>query len=688
MQNPFGPNRIEYESRPILWFSQKSALISAAAKPVFVAGTRGSGKTSILRSLSTVHILEDKSLADQVGKLGWYGVFFQLNETFSPLIDNAVLNLIPEHIRFDTAAVIPRQFVIFSHYLELKIVERLLDSIGQLRRDGHLKYRASEDRDVALALHREVLHFIPQPARLDFFSIDELRGGVTRYVDECFNAFFFAADAGAAGFRATDPGAIINKVATAITPLLNGPSFAGDRAPFFKILIDDCEALTPLQQQFLNTLVRKTRGNVKWVLAYIGGLYDTIRTIIPGQSLSNADRDVENLDSVDPREFATLCENVSSLRLYYALPDHLRSDLKRNDALSAFSLKSRLGRLSVNDIIERVIISGHSEGREELVALADAAREFLSVNLRTVDQQQFLLDRKARPYAEGLALALMNPEIKRRPMSKADASNLKRSIARKQGWAFLKACQMLGLHDYPYVGHQIITSLSDVCIRDFLDIMGEIFRRSVPNSSDPRKLVEFINSDLQIHLEQQRQAVNAASQRKLDGLQALSHPYEEESVRMVRALGYLTARLQTEFAEENALGTTERGIFRVDLNEMRSLVNRLEQPSGKLDEVLRRAERDGFIREVSAAGNLEVDRADPASKEMMIRLHRRFAPYFGFSYRGPYEINTIPAARMVDLLFTRHRLPEDWADSVFKELVARPALKTEFQHSLFENDLE
>ncbi|RUZ90877.1 hypothetical protein EN947_05295, partial [Mesorhizobium sp. M7A.F.Ca.US.003.02.2.1] len=170
MENPFGPNRIEYESRPILWFSQKSALISAAAKPVFVAGTRGSGKTSILRSLSTVHILEDKSLSDQVGKLAWYGVFFQLNETFSPLIDNAVLNLIPERIRFDTAAVIPRQFVIFSHYLELKIVERLLESIGQLRRDGHLKYRASEDRDVALALHREVLHFIPQPARLDFFS--------------------------------------------------------------------------------------------------------------------------------------------------------------------------------------------------------------------------------------------------------------------------------------------------------------------------------------------------------------------------------------------------------------------------------------------------------------------------------------------------------------------------------------
>ncbi|WKL24212.1 hypothetical protein Q1M63_00530 (plasmid) [Sinorhizobium meliloti] len=177
-------------------------------------------------------------------------------------------------------------------------------------------------------------------------------------------------------------------------------------------MIDDCEALTPLQQQFLNTLVRKTRGNVKWVLAYIGGLYDTIRTVIPGQSLSNADRDVENLDSASDTEFGTLCENVSSLRLYYALPEALREGLKRKDPLAAFSLKRRLGKFSVNDIIERVIEAGHSDGRERLIALADDAQEFLSINLSKADQDQFPLHRKSRPYAEGLALALMKPGIK------------------------------------------------------------------------------------------------------------------------------------------------------------------------------------------------------------------------------------------------------------------------------------
>lgn len=117
-------------------------------------------------------------------------------------------------------------------------------------------------------------------------------------------------------FFATDPGSLINKVVKTISPLISGPAFASDQPLQFKIMIDDCEALTPQQQQFLNTIVRKTRGEVKWVLAFIGGIYDTIRTVIPGQSLSSADRDVENLDSATDSEFAALCQNVASLRLF------------------------------------------------------------------------------------------------------------------------------------------------------------------------------------------------------------------------------------------------------------------------------------------------------------------------------------------------------------------------------------
>lgn len=688
MQNPFGPNRIEYESRPVLWFSEKSADISKAAKPVFVAGTRGSGKTSILRSMSTLHVLDDRNLLEQIGSLHWYGVFFQLNETFSPLIDNAVLSLVPGPIRLDPEAVKNRQFVIFSHYLELKIVERLLETLGSLRRDGHLAYSATDDRDIALRLHRNVLHFLKFEGRPDFFGLDELKSLISIYIERCFNAFFMGGGGTASPFFATDPGSVLSRVVTAVSPLIAGPAFSADVPMKFKIMIDDCEVLTPLQQQFLNTIVRKTRGEVKWVLAYIGGLYDTIRTVIPGQSLSNADRDVENLDSATDKEFAHLCQNVASLRLYYALPDNMREGLKVNDPLTAFSLRRRLGVLSLNQIIERVIESASpesSEGRQKLIRIAEDAREFFNLYMTRSQIGQLAPNFKARPYVEGLALSQIPKEDRERRGRTIDVKAFQRIIARKQSWAFLEACRMLRLHEYPYVGHQIIIQLSDLCIRDFLDIMGEIFVRAVGGSASDIRILDFINSEAEIPIEQQRQAVISASEKKLQGLESLAQPFEEESVRMVRALGRLTTMLQTELDENQLIGTTERGLFKINRDELRAIAAKMELPDSKIDEVLKRAEKDGFIREVSDRGKLETPYHNPDATEVTVRLHRRFAPHFRFSYRGPYVVNEIPAGRIVELLLTRTQTPEDWADSVFRELYPPTEDWIRHQGSLFDD---
>lgn len=688
MQNPFGPNRIEYESRPVLWFSQKAGNIAKAAKPVFVAGTRGSGKTSILRSLSTVHILEDQNLKAQAGTLDWYGVFFQLNETFSPLIDNAVLSLVPEPIRLDPMAVRQRQFVIFSHYLELKIVERLLETFGSLRREGHLLYSADSDRDIALSIHQNSLHFLQIEGKRDFFGLGELRSLVSRHIERCFNALFSGSGLGNSPFFATDPGTVLSKVVTAASPLIKGPAFSDDGPMKFKILIDDCEVLTPLQQQFLNTLVRKTRGEVKWVLAYIGGLYDTIRTVLPGQSLSSADRDVENLDLASDSNFAQLCQNVASLRLFYALPDSARGKLKNSDPLTAFSLRKRLGVLSVNQIIERVIESSSpesSEGRLKLIHIAEEAREFLSLKLTTSERGQLPANFKARPYVEGLVLNKMSMKYRDILGSAVDVRAIQRRIARKQGWAFLAACKILRLHEYPYVGHQIIMQLSDRCIRDFLDIMGEIYLRVMSGGPIISRMIEFINADTEIPIEQQRQAVIAASEKKVQGLQSLAQPFEEESVRMVRAFGRLTAKLQTELGDDEANGTTERGLFKINREELRAVADKLNLSGDKIDEVLKRAEKDGFIREVSDQGKLENLDRHPDAKEVTIRLHHRFAPHFRFSYRGPYEVNPLPPGRVVELLMTRAHTPEDWADSVFRDLYPSVDEWEHLQGSLFDD---
>lgn len=65
---------------------------------------------------------------------------------------------------------------------------------------------------------------------------------------------------------------------------------------------------------------------------------------------------------------------------------------------------------------------------------------------------------------------------------------------------------------------------------------------------------------------------------------------------MVRALGRLTTKLQTELDENELIGTTERGLFRINRTDLRSIATKMELPDSRIDEVLKRAEKDGFIR--------------------------------------------------------------------------------------------
>nr|WP_319390985.1 hypothetical protein [uncultured Cohaesibacter sp.] len=686
LANPFGPNRIEYENKPVLWFSKKSSSISREPISVYVAGTRGSGKTSILRSMSTFHILEDPYLSKQVGTLDWYGVFFQLNETFSPLIDNAALSLIAEPLRFDPEALRHRKFLIFSNYLELKIVERLMETMSMLRGEGHLLFSASNERTVALRIHDEVLHFLPSTKDNTFYGFENLRRQVSIYLDRCINSYFYAGSNSDEKFFATDPGSIITKIVDLVSPMVEGPAFSKDAQVRFKILIDDCEALTPEQQMFLNSIVRKTRGKVRWVLAYIGGLYDTSRTVIPGQSLSEADRLVENLDAASDADFSKLCQNVASLRLFHFIPEELRDTFDRDDPLQTFSLRNRLGNYSVNEIIERVIETGYSEGRNQLIDAAEEAREFFSVKVDRKFQEQLPKFQKARPYTEGLALRLLAEEDRKRISSGGEVRALIQTIRRKQGWAFLEACRILRLHDYPYVGFNIIIQLSDSCIRDFLDIMREIFDLTAPKSMDKTRWVEFINLNSEFPMELQRKAVNLASEKKLIGLKTLSAPHEEKSLRLVNSLGQLTTKLQMAPSQSNKFKTFERGLYRVDLKELRSMASNMGLMSSDIDDMLKRSEKDGFIREATENGRLVDNPNIPEASEVIIRLHRRFAPNYRFSYRGPYEVSTLPSWLLIKLLFDRAFIEHDWVDSVMKSLFASHDNNEHDQPSLFDSE--
>ena len=60
--------------------------------------------------------------------------------------------------------------------------------------------------------------------------------------------------------------------------------------------------------------------------------------------------------------------------------------------------------------------------------------------------------------------------------------------------------------------------------------------------------------------------------------------------------------------------------------------------------MLRRCEADGLLRPARDGQN-----GDEDAHELAFHLHRRFAPEFGFSYRGPYGLLRMPMAEFADM---------------------------------------
>jgi predicted ATPase len=83
--NPFRPTRFERHQRPLIWVSQVSRRILNDEGAFYVAGARGSGKTSILKSLDTAEQIVNPTLASQLtlANMACLGVYFRATDLFT-----------------------------------------------------------------------------------------------------------------------------------------------------------------------------------------------------------------------------------------------------------------------------------------------------------------------------------------------------------------------------------------------------------------------------------------------------------------------------------------------------------------------------------------------------------------------------------------------------------------------------
>ena len=191
--------------------------------------------------------------------------------------------------------------------------------------------------------------------------------------------------------------------------------------------------------------------------------------------------------------------------------------------------------------------------------------------------------------------------------------------------AMLCLCKEFG-RTVPFAGYYMVMSMSDQCIRDFLRQMHEIY---LAEKTSPERFVK-----LQINIKKQNDAIYKASASRYEGISNETSRRISEVKRLVDYLGKITAEIQSAYNDPSSLKTIEKGRFSIDYSRM-SIDDR-----ENLEEILKIARDSHYIKVITNISNDKIG---------LFRLHRLFAPKFGFSYRGAYSNVSIQGTDLLKL---------------------------------------
>lgn len=620
--NPFRPTRFEHHDHPLIWLSPNVQLLEGL-KSVYVAGTRGSGKTSLLKAVNWRERLYNPTVRDQLGSNppDYVAVYFRLPDFLT-----SAIGLIDWRLCFPNSPT-PELvgYEIFAQLIEFVGAQLICEAISSLRAAQRFNYTTDdEDKLVAAMLAR-----YPPLARaagdegcqgLDGLSV------VFRRLHQRLNVLITRGqvqDALAISLE-TQPGVFINELASGLRNLACSNDGTCSAGFHLKICIDDCETLQPAQQRFLNSLVRSTRNPLFWVVSYVSVDYDSTNTVHFNQTLSDADRTQLLLDDMGNSEFYRLCEGVSLLRIYYSDPS-LRAVPLTELPRSFFRLDDLLGKVSLNALLASQAAHSLSADFTKLVERARAS------GMRT-----------GRNHVPPIFETYVLEKLGHRLADEREA-NLQAYLRRKNVAAMLAIFAEFRINNIPYVGATTIVSLSNLCIRDYLELIGSIYDEAL-RRKEIRTVADLRQRETPLSQDVQRVGVRNSSRAKLDGIRNIIERDWAEATRTVEFIGKLTALLQSNPNAESTLATPERGNFIFDLSALDNDKGGLPGRRAFVTRVLRRCEADGLLRPARPDQNDDED-----AHELAFHLHRRFAPEFGFSYRGPYGLLRMPMVEFAEM---------------------------------------
>lgn len=581
--SPFTANRFEFQDNNV-YFLESSVLAKIRApKPIYIVGGRGTGKTTLLKSLSYRERIRNDSLRQQVGDDpladGVLGLYLKVPDIQFQLLDDWASS--------EGASYAGLVHQLSSLYLDMYWVEALLVAIGELRDVGRISFSSTKEvaaiRAIIGELGEESVASVPHSTHALLRVLRAKRRRFERRIQTNGTCDQIVGEFGTIG----QPGSLGRSIAPVLFDLIG-------EGCHLKIGLDEAESFSDSQRRMINGWVRTTSWPVFPVLSFVRLPNDVTQTHLDALTVEKADREIVELDSLGSEQFRRLVEGVVNVRL------------EKNGTDARFSVSTTFGRSDLNQNLHRLLSRSVSIESSRLVELA---REFAKG-----DAWRDIVYAEDDPgSAPPIWQAWIAKRLDLEPPFHDDRNKsipqFRAELRKKAVAAYLGICREYEM-DPRYSGSQMLMGTSDLCIRDFLCQVDEVYLQSHSSLDD------FCSSV--VELEVQWKSLASAAEKKYLSIPRFACGNARKSLCLVAALGRIAAGVQVNPQGADALRTPERGWFEI-IGSLRS---------GRSDLL-------GVIESTAEAGFIRIERSDDAT--MRFRLHRSLAAYFGVSYRGPYS---------------------------------------------------
>lgn len=621
--SPFQDMRWESDEENIIWLPPEFSEWESK-RSVYITGSRGTGKTTLLKGLEWKQRLINGSLKNQLGSNPFerhcIGVYINMPN----FVSKHFINWPPKVEGLDDIIWEEEKARVYSLYLEYQILQLFTKAVQGLKSLDFLKFSPYQE----LRIIKEILIERPE---IKLFLEEKEEAGLND-LRLCFkrmheNIRFCTINKiplqPIAGYPCLQMGQMLEEIAGILLRLCSMEEGEEEKLErnnqwTFKVCIDQTESPETYQQKAINTMIaRQETGEVSFAIASLEGV-DIESTYIPRHPLTDADREHYSLEKVykDSKKYREFIEAVTDLRFKKYTGDE---DVSVN-------LKEILGEWDINALLYPILKRSENEEVKRFIKRSEENTEIKLFEFKRKETSLEILEEnipygsdgeiKIPPFYQTYLIEKLEIKL---PHDGTDQGEIRaqksKEIRKKMVAAMLCMCKEFSL-DVPYAGYNMIISMSDRCIRDFLRQMHYIY---LEVKDEPRK---FMQSN--IHPNKQDRAIHNASEKKFSGISNELTYNSSEVMRLIEALGVVTSKIQSAYNDPLALKNTERGKFEIDFSQMKPT------NAKELQKILGLARDSLYIKIISDFYNYK------NNKKILFRLHKLFAPRFEFSYRGAY----------------------------------------------------